>query len=207
MGSVWITPTLPRGTAGLVQAAVRVGTERIGVRIDDVAVKVKRHGVRRAWFTPCTDARCPLQVTPADYAEGAATGRGHLYARRGDLAHCRSTARIVPVDRTGHWVTGRAYAGVPRQATVPPGTRYLITLKVPQIRPAHQLPAERTYHRAKRAGGTLIEEPDDDLVLVLGHELQHVEQFRRDLPRSEVDAEVIGRSVLEAWVRAGRPRA
>ncbi|HUG84131.1 MAG TPA: hypothetical protein VMM13_06175 [Euzebya sp.] len=204
MASVWITPTLPGpSTASLVEAAVRFSD----TDTRDVAVKVKRHGVRRAFFTSCANDRCALQATPSDYAEGGAMGRGHLYARRGDLAPCRSANRIVAVDRTSHWVTGRAYAGVPYPATVAPGTRYLITLKVPQVRPGDLLPADRTYHRAKRAGATRIERPEDDLVFVLAHELHHVHQFRHDLPRSEVAAEQAGRAVLQDWVAAGRPGA
>lgn len=201
VAATWITPTLPPATAGLVEATVQLST----TDTRDVTVKVKRHGIRRAFFTPCHDRRCRLVPTPEDYAEGPAAGRGHLYARRGDLARCRSGNPVVPVDRTRHWVTGRAYDGVPHPGSVSPGTRYLITLKVPQRRPDGLLPADRTYHRAKRAGATRIEVPEDDVVFVLAHELQHVHQFRHGLPRSEVEAEHAGRAVLQRWVAAGRP--
>lgn len=201
MPSVWITPTLPSAMADLVGAAVRFCDHDTS----DVAIKVKRHGIRRAFFTACADPRCRLQTTPADYREGQAGGRGHLYARRRDLGRCRSQNPVVGLDRTNHWVTGRAYQGVPYPASVPRGTRYLVTLKVPQVVPDGMLPDDRTYHRAKRAGATRIERPEDDIVFVLGHELHHVHQFRTDLPRSEVQAEEAGRAVLQAWVSAGRP--
>lgn len=201
MTSVWIAPTLPAATGALVAAAVA----HSGTDTRDVAIKVKRHGIRRAFFTACEDRRCPLRVTPSDYREGPVGGRGHLYARRRDLTHCRSGSAVVGLDRTSHWVTGRAYAGVPYPATVPRGTRYLITLKVPQVIPDDLLPTDRSYHRAKRAGATRIERPEDDVVFVLGHELHHIHQFRHGWPRSEVAAERAGQAVLQAWLGAGRP--
>jgi hypothetical protein len=171
----------------------------------DVAVRLRRHGLRRAFFTACADPRCQLAATPASYAEGAAAGRGHLYARRADLAACRSARPVIAVDRTRHWVTGRAYGGVPHPRAVPRGTAYVVSVKVPQIIPPGMLPADRTYHRARSAGAARIENPADDLVLVLAHELHHVEQFRHGLPRSEVAAERAGQAALRAWVAAGRP--
>lgn len=198
--SVWITPTLPASTAAVVRAALHHSP----ADTRDVAIKVKRHGIRRAFFTSCADPRCRLVTTSSDYREGDACGRGHLYARRRDLQHCRSENRVLALDRTNHWVTGRAYMGVPYPNAVPRGTRYLITLKVPQVIPDGMLPHDRTYHRAKRAGATRIERPEDDVVFVLAHELHHIHQFRHGLPRSEVEAEHAGRRVLHAWVAAGR---
>ncbi len=192
---------------GALSALVRAVLDHSDTRTDDVAIRVKRHGIRRAYFTACSDPRCRLVGTTEDYEEGPARGRGHLYARRGDLSICRSAAPITPVDRTSHWVTGRAYDGVPYPRSVPRGTRYVVTVKVPQVRPEGLLPADRTYHRAKRAGATRIETPADDIVFVLAHELHHVHQFRDGLPRSEVDAERVGREVLRAWITAGRPGA
>ncbi len=201
MSDVTISGTLPATVGPVVRAALVASP----VDTADVAVRVKRHGVRRAFFTPCPDGSCRLVPTTEDYVEGDVRGRGHLYARRADLAACRSANPITPVDRTSHWVTGRAYDGVPYPRAVPRGTRYVITVKVPQVRPADQLPTERTYHRAKTAGATRIETPEDDLVFVLAHELHHVHQFRHHLRRSEVDAELAGRAVLQTWVDAGRP--
>ena len=111
----------------------------------------------------------------------------------------------MPLDRTRYWVSGRAYDGVPFPKSLPVGTRYLVTLKVPQVVAEGQLPAERTYHRAKTAGPTIIALPEDDIVFVLGHELRHIQQFRDGLPRSEVDAELAGRDLLYRWVDAERP--
>lgn len=201
MASTSIAPTLPPATIELVRATLRYSA----TATHDVAIHVKRHGLRRAFFATCGDLGCPLKTTPEDYREGAAAGRGHLYARRRDLRACRTGNAVVPVDRTKQWVTGRAYLGVPYPAAVAPGARYLITLKLPQVIPPDLLPEDRVYHRAKRAGPTRIECAEDDVVFVLGHELHHVHQFRHDLPRSEVDAERAGRAVLQAWVRDGRP--
>ncbi|WP_370324622.1 hypothetical protein [Euzebya sp.] len=200
---ITIAETLPPWTAGVVDAVLSWAD----VDVRDVALRVKRHGIRRAWFTSCDDRRCPLVATPPTYVEGPAAGRGHLYARKRDLGVCRSANPVVTVDRTRHWVTGRAYHGVPYPRAVPPGTRFVVTLKVPQVIPDGLLPADRTYHRAKSAGASRIETPADDLVLVLAHELHHVDQFRHGLPRSEVDAERAGQAVLRAWVAARRPGA
>lgn len=201
MTSVTVAEALPAWTLPVVEATIGLSP----TSIVDVAIRVKRHGIRRAFFTRCDDPRCRLVATPATYAEGDAAGRGHLYARRGDLTACRSANPIVGVDRTRHWVTGRAYSGVPYPRAVPRGTAYVVTLKVPQVIPPGTLPAERTYHRARSAGPTRIEAPADDLVHVLAHELHHIHQFRHDLPRSEVEAELAGRAVLHRWVTAGRP--
>lgn len=198
MPDLIVAPTLPGWVAAVAAVAVDGAPA-------DVAVRVRRHGVRRAFFTACEDRSCRLVVTPETYAEGSVAGRGHLYARRRDLAACRSGAPVVPVDRTRHWVTGRAYDGVPVPRAVPRGTRYVVTAKVPQVVPDGLLPAERTYHRAKRAGAATVATPADDLVLVLAHELRHVQQFRHGLPRSEVDAERAGQAALRDWVAAGRP--
>ena len=203
MTSLTVAETLPSWTLPVAEAAI--GLSPTSTR--DVAIRVKRHGIRRAYFTACEDGRCRLVPTSSTYAEGPAHGRGHLYARRGDLTACRAGNPVVIVDRTRHWVTGRAYSGVPYPRAVPRGTSYVVTLKVPQVIPDGTLPADRTYHRARTAGAARIETPADDLVLVLGHELHHIHQFRSDLPRSEVDAERAGQAVLRSWVDAGRPGA
>lgn len=202
--SVAVARTLPPEMAGVVAAVIPL----TGVDVSDVAIHLKRHGVRRVWFTRCDSAHCPLNPTvDADFQEGGAEGAGHLYTRKRDLAHCVEGNAVVPVDRTRHWVTGRAYDGVPFPRSVPPGTRYVVTVKVPQILLADQFPAERTYHRAKTAGPTTVATPMDDVVFVLAHELAHIEQFRTGAPRSEVAAERVGREVLHRWVAAGRPGA
>lgn len=200
--AVEVVRTLPAATAELVRAVMPMAE----LDLSGVVVKVKRHGIRRAWFRSCDRAGCPLPGRVSDgYAEGEARGPGHLYARKRDLAHCRSERPVVTVDRTSHWVTGRAYDGIPHPAAVPRGSRYLVTLKVPVLIPDGHLPADRTYHRAKTAGATHIQTPADDLVFVLGHELTHVDQFRTGRTRSEVEAERAGRRILGDWVAAGRP--
>lgn len=202
VGSVAVASTLPADLADVVGAVLPL----TGVDTSEVAINVKRHGIKRVWFTRCDSAWCPLNPTvDASYREGAAAGPGHLYTRKKDLVHCVESNPVVRVDRTRHWVTGRAYDGVPYPRSVPPGTLYVVTLKVPQIVLDGQFPAERTYHRAKSAGATTVASPTDDLVFVLGHELAHIDQFRTGAPRSEVAAERAGRAVLQRWVAAGRP--
>ena len=197
-----VVRTLPVDVDRVVEAAL----DMVPFDLTDVAINVKRHGIKRVWFTQCWRPDCPLRHNADEsYVEGAAVGPGHLYRRKRDLELCRGGSRIVPLDRTRYWVSGRAYDGVPFPKSLPVGTRYLITLKVPQVVAEGQLPAERTYHRAKTAGPTRIALPEADIAFVLGHELRHIQQFRDGLPRSEVDAELAGRDLLYRWVDAERP--
>lgn len=200
--AVTCATTLPYGMEAVVRGALGV----IDADLDGIALRVKRHGIRRAWHRPCDDPACALRRnTASGWCEGRAAGAGHLYGRRRDLDRCAGDAPITTVDRTRFWVTGRAYDGVPFPRAVPPGTRFVVTLKVPPVVPDAQLPAWRSYHRAKTAGATWVETPEDDVVLVLAHELAHTMQFRHGWRRSEVEAELAGRAGLEAWIAAGRP--
>lgn len=201
--AVHIASTLPGHLDRLVGQALLF----TGVDPSAVTVKVKRHGVRAYWFRACDDHLCHLAHTPADWAFRDLRGPGHVVRRRKDLSRCASPAPTARVEVTSHWVSGRAYGGVPRLADVPTGTRWLITCKVPQVVGPQQFPGSRTYHRAKTAGATRIETPADDLVFVLGHELTHIEQFRTGRPLSEVEAEQAGRDTLARWRAAGRPGA
>ncbi len=191
---------LPPSVGGVVRAAIPMAD----VPVFDVAIHVRRHGIRRAWYRPCEDGCCPLRRNVKGPISARVPRPGHYFPRRKDLRRCVGSAPIVPIDHTRFWTTGRTYNGVPAPASVPPWTRFVVTLKVPQVVQPGQLPAERTYHRAKRAGPTRIEIPEDDVVHVLAHELVHVDQFRTGRPASEVEAETRGREILNRWRDAGR---
>ena len=197
--------TVLRHLAPAVGTVVRAAIPFADVPVDDVAIHVRRHGIRRTFFRPCQARGCPLRRNITAPVSERLDRPGHHYQRRKDLRRCIGRGPIVPLDHTRHWTSGRTYNGVPSPANVPADTRFVVTLKVPQVVPPGQLPAERTYHRAKRAGPTLIETPEDDIVHVLAHELVHVDQFRTGRPASEVEAEVLGRATLDRWRAAGRP--
>lgn len=202
--TISVVHTLPPSVSTLIGRALEVShVDPVGI-----ALHVRRHGIMRVFYTRCGEPSCRLVRNVGSHVvEGAIEGPGHLYRRKRDLTACRSGQPIVRVDRTRFFTTGRAYDGVPSPGNVPRGTTHVVTMKVPQVVPEGLLPTDRTYHRAKTAGATRIEQPCDDIVFVLGHELTHVEQYRTGRPVSEVEAELAGRAMLQRWVAAGRPGA
>ena len=90
---------------------------------------------------------------------------------------------------------GWAYEGVPSISNAPSQAEYLITLAVGE---------ENAY--PMRPAGTRRGEPEVEFaswqecfVFLAAHEAKHIEQYREDLPRSEVRCNVFAAGVLERF--------
>jgi hypothetical protein len=113
--------------------------------------------------------------------------------------------RVRPAGRPSRSFTGRAYASVPRSATVGPGVHYLVILFVPSVLRNRGYPKTHRYPRLRTAPWITTYDWREGLVALAAHEACHVRQFQHDLRRSEVEAERWAKSVLEAWM--GPPEA
>jgi hypothetical protein len=89
---------------------------------------------------------------------------------------------------------GYAYDGVPEVSNAPPGTEYLVTIR---LGPATEFPS-RMAHR-KSSPPIEVACWREGLVTVAAHEAKHIEQYRRDQPRSEVACERFAAWVLEVY--------
>jgi hypothetical protein len=92
--------------------------------------------------------------------------------------------------------SGSAYFGVPEISNAPPDSEYLVTIR---LGPPEMFPL--VPERRRRAPSIEISCWREALVTVAAHEANHIDQYRRDLPRSEVACER-----FDAWV-LGRYRA
>lgn len=110
------------------------------------------------------------------------------------LRNIRDTRRRGPY-------RGRAYRGVPQLSSAPAAAAYLVTLHLgpPGVFP---LPPHRP---TKRSPELEIATWQDALVVVAAHEAAHVEQYRRQLPVSEVACNMHAARVLAAF-RDEHPR-
>lgn len=85
---------------------------------------------------------------------------------------------------------GYAYDGVPGISNAPPESEYLITIR---LGPPEMFPA--TLPHKKRSLPRVFACWREGVVGIAAHEGRHIEQYRRALPRSEVDCER-----FEAWM-------
>jgi hypothetical protein len=89
---------------------------------------------------------------------------------------------------------GSAYDGVPEVSNAPPGTEYLVTIR---LGPAKEFPSKMEHRkRSPRVEVTCWREA---LVTVAAHEAKHIEQYRRGEKRSEVACERFAAWVLEIY--------
>lgn len=104
------------------------------------------------------------------------------------LRNIRDTRRRGPY-------RGRAYRSVPRISSAPAAAAYLVTLHLgpPRMFP---LPPHRPTRRSPELDIATWQEA---LVAVAAHEAAHVEQYRRQLPVSEVACNVHAARVLAAF--------
>lgn len=190
----------------LVGALVLAGFA--GVAHDDVEVHLKAaaDAVTR-WLVACGHAeRCRH---PANYTHGGV--RGHC-ARSADAATAlaggldghRPPQRLTV--RPTYAYSGRAYPRLPAIARVAPETRYLVTLKIPANPTAtgDAYPRVSQYRRYKTAPPVVIRDWTEEVVHLAAHEARHTHQFRRGLPRSEIDAERWAHRQLAAYRRRDR---
>jgi hypothetical protein len=110
------------------------------------------------------------------------------------LRNIRDTRRRGPY-------RGRAYRGVPELSSAPAAAAYLVTLHLgpPGVFP---LPPHRPTRRSPELE---IGSWQEALVMVAAHEAAHVDQYRRQLPVSEVACNVRAARVLAAF-RDEQPR-
>lgn len=89
---------------------------------------------------------------------------------------------------------GYAYEGVPKMSNAPPGSEYLITVR---LGPPEMFPTSLPH--AKRLPPREIACWREGVVVIAAHEAKHVEQYRRRLPRSEVECERFEAAVLTRY--------
>ena len=79
---------------------------------------------------------------------------------------------------------GYAYLGVPTISNAPPGSEYLVTLRL-------GAPERFPFTPPRRRGSPALQLGcwREALVAVAAHEAWHIQQYRRELPRSEVACE------------------
>lgn len=89
---------------------------------------------------------------------------------------------------------GSAYLGVPEISNAPPETEYLITIRLgaPEMFPV-------VPERKKRSPAIELSCWQEGLVVVAAHEANHIDQYRRGLPRSEVACERFDARMLSRY--------
>lgn len=93
-----------------------------------------------------------------------------------------------------------------RLARVSAGTRYLVTMRLPRSLDALAYPQQLQY---RRAGVVMATAPVvqvrtwlEELVHLAAHEARHVAQFRHNLRKSEIDAELWAARAVERFGRS-----
>ena len=106
-------------------------------------------------------------------------------------------ALCVNVKRqTKHGWTGWAYEGVPLMSNAPRGARYLVTLRVGE---QTHYPVTRSRVRRGEPEGVTFHDWRETLVFLAAHEAKHIEQYRENLPRSEVRCNVFAAHMLSRY--------
>ena len=96
---------------------------------------------------------------------------------------------------TRHGWKGWAYEGVPIQSNAPRGSRYLITLRVGEDT---RYPVERSHVR-RGEPRIVLHDWRETLVFLAAHEAKHIEQYRENLPRSEVRCNVFAAHMVNRY--------
>jgi hypothetical protein len=197
-----------------VDRLIRFGFEEVEPLGVEVHVRVGRPRVVWVLVTPPDGAKarhrgCRLTASTGSdwlrkrglWPEGAGSVLYGWSRRRSDLQQEAAVHGLTPirVELRRDLMRGLAYAGVPDRARTSPGTRYLVTVKIP----AHP-DREGGYPLVSAYRKTIPVELHDwrhNLLHVAAHEACHVWQFEHELPRSEVEAERWG---IAAAGRAGQ---
>lgn len=100
---------------------------------------------------------------------------------------------------------GFAYDSVPSISDAPRSTKYLVTLG---LGPPDRFPTEE-HKRHPGAGTSFPVRRFDDwreaLVFLAAHEAKHIEQYRENLPRSEVRCDVFAQHMLDRYRKRTAP--
>lgn len=171
-------------------------------RAGDVEVHVKAAPVTvTRWVVACR-AGCDRE---ANYDPGG--------AHAGHCARSRPRAQRLAGDPTVHdpprqqrvgvpyAYHGRAYPEVPAVANTAPGTRYLVTLRMPADPPAtaDTHPRVSRYTRYATAPAVTLANWHEEVIHLAAHEACHTTQFRHHQPRSEIEAETYAHARLARW--------
>jgi hypothetical protein len=89
---------------------------------------------------------------------------------------------------------GYAYLGVPEISNAPPSSEFLITIR---LGAAQRFPTQLPH--TKRSGPRRLSCWREGLVAIAAHEAKHIEQYRHDRPRSEVECERFEAEVLDRY--------
>ena len=195
-----IAPTLPTGHQELVRELVAVGFA--GVDHHDVEVHVRSRPPRVRWVVRY---QVPLdRLTPearrrwlAAHPGATCAAATRAYRRRLDATAAAADlggAVCRQVDeRLAERMSACAYYSLPSIARVAPGVVYLVTMRLPRRPEALPYPFELQYRRRgvpmPTAPVVQVRTWLEELVHLAAHEARHVAQYRKRLPKSEVDAE------------------
>lgn len=93
---------------------------------------------------------------------------------------------------------GRAYSYVPAVSNAPPGSKYLVVLR---LAPPERFPQESVYYTdaGPRWPRVTIADWREALIHIAAHEGLHIEQFREGLRRSELKCERFAERVLNNY--------
>lgn len=153
---------------------------------DDVEVHVKARNVRYRY-------------------ECSIPGRNHG-GHRASLVQRYGAENVRRVTDWGPYLcSGVAYHGIPGIARVEPGTKWLVTLTIPnpEAYGCNTWPMVHVYPGKTSAAWPrcTFERWEDDVVHTAAHEARHVLQFQAGDPCSEVDAEKYAeRALAGAWI-------
>jgi hypothetical protein len=197
---VTIAPTVPPVHHPLVHELVDIGFE--SVEHHDVEVHVRSRAPRVRWTVHYRVAVSQLDPDVrrrwlAAHPEATSAAASRSYRRRRDavaLAEQLGGSVLRHVDeRLAERMSACAYYSLPSIARVSPGTRYLVTMRLPRDLDALPYPQQLQYRRAGVAMATApvvqVRSWLEELVHLAAHEARHIAQFRLALPKSEVDAE------------------
>lgn len=207
---VTIAPTVPCVHHSLVRQLVDIGFE--GVDHHDVEVHIRSRAPRVRWTVHYRvaisrldpDVRRRWLATHPEATSAAASGS---YRRRRDAvafaAQLGGTVLRHVDERLAERMSACAYYSIPSIARVSPGTRYLVTMRLPRRLEGLPYPQQLQYRRAGVAMATApivqVRSWLEELVHLAAHEARHVAQFRMGLPKSEVDAERWAAGAVEQY--------
>lgn len=186
----------------LLERLVRAGFG--AVADDDVEVRLRPAGATlRRWIQLCRDPQGCARPTNYEQAGGVghcAASRSGVAALAGDPTAHRAARAVEVVARYPY--TGRVRDR--RRHGTATGPRFLVSLQVPADPDDSREGYPRTSRdpRPANAPALRINDWTEDLVRLAAHEARHVDQHRRGVPRSELDAEGWAASRLDAYRRA-----